>query len=148
MECHYLKNVVWKIKHAWGKRNEKKTGICISWKGELFLEYGSCSSLQRQSAVLPKGSMTSSTTQKIPLFHTQDAKRQDCLADHLLILRILWIYLFWMCYFSQKKEKGSETTRDIMNWFFSVKVSSVLLNYSVSYSSKSWGLADNKWLTL
>lgn len=58
------------------------------------------------------------------------------------------MYLSWMCYQLPKEGKGSETTRDIMNRFFSVKVSSVLLNYSVSHSSERQGLADNKWLTL
>lgn len=42
-------------------------------------------------------------------------KRQVCLADHLLILCILQMYLSWMCYLLPEEGKGSETTRDIMN---------------------------------
>lgn len=146
MEYHYLKNVIQKIKHASCKNiqgvlifSEKRSYFLTMILVHLYKDEAQCYLEFRRLLQLLRKCHYSSPRM---------LKRQVCLADHLLILCILRMYLSWMWYLLPEEGKGSETTRDIMNWFFSVKVSSVLLNYSVSHSSKRQSFGNNKRLTL
>lgn len=85
----------------------------------------------------------SASARQMPLLHAHDAARPGCSESRCTRS----VYLSWMCHLLPDEGEGNEATRDIMNWFFSLKVSSVLLNYSVSHSAETQGLAANKWLT-
>lgn len=123
--------------------HEKKRKLVLSGKGSYFLNMTLVHLYKGEVQCYWRFQRLLRLLRKIVVFHTQDAKKQD---NHLLKLCILWMYLSWMCYLLPKGWKGGETTRCVMNWF-TVKVSSVLLNYSVSHPFET-GSCWHKWLSL